>query len=169
MNHEAPSAGATTQYVTFDLADNVYGVELSRVREIVAAHDVVADAEVAGLVGYVALRGVNVPVVDLRRKLGLPRGPITPRSVVLVVRIADARTGAWGVLVDDVSGVFTFADAEVEPSSRLRSVNSRSLVSGIAKLDGRLVLLLDAQRLLDDESESREPQVPERWLRGASA
>lgn len=149
----APEAGgaagagqALSEYVTFLLGGEEYGLAIGRVREIVKPPPI---AEVprapAHVVGVVTLRGEVVPVFDPRRRLSLP--PQTPGGRTRIVVCESAR-GPAGLLVDAVSHVVRLPAAAVEPRpAGLGGAGSEAIV-GIGREGQRLVILLDLDLLL---------------------
>ena len=151
------------QWVAFRLGPEVYGLPIESVREIVRVPEVTpvpqAPEHVAGVMN---LRGHIIPVVDLGKRLhgtracGAPKGEceslaaqeLRRKARVLVLAVE----GKWtGLLVDEASEVLKIAPAEIEASSTLFAGEADSYVSGIAKQQGRLVVLLDAEKLLHRE------------------
>lgn len=132
---------ATTEYVTFGLGGEVYGIELSRVRELVGGQDVNHVSSAAPFIrGVVELRGKAFAVVDLRVELGMPAVPVTRRSVVMIVRVEGAPSHVMaGLLVDEVFGVSPYTDGEVAPA-RAFAAGRVSLVAGIARLSSNRVV-----------------------------
>lgn len=146
----ASSHHAVHQYVTFALGTDVYGIELSRVRELVGALEVTRVPSTKPFIrGVVGIRGKVVAVIDLRVKLGMPTAPVTGKSITILVRLpAGSSSIMVGLLVDEVLEVVPIPDVNIEPPPHLYSELRVAFVSGIAKLGGRLAVLLDVDRLL---------------------
>ncbi len=138
--------GAERQLVVFDLADEVYAVNIGSVREIIRMQTVtfVPDAPVF-VQGVINLRGRVIPVVDMRRRFGLPAVEATPDSRVLVMDIAGHDIG---VIVDAVTEVQRVDEALIEPTAALVATEDSYYIDGIAKVDARLLILLDLDRAL---------------------
>lgn len=138
--------GAERQLVVFDLANEVYGISIGTVREIIRMQTVtyVPDAP-AYVGGVINLRGRVIPVVDLRKRFGLPVTEPTPDSRVLVVDISG---NDIGVIVDAVTEVQRIAEASIEPAASLVTTEDPDYIEGIAKVEGRLLALLDLERTL---------------------
>jgi purine-binding chemotaxis protein CheW len=142
------------QVIGFRVDRELYGVPIDQVHEIVRLPAItpVPDA-LAGIEGIMNLRGRIVAVLDLRRRLRLPPAPRSARTRVLVVEVAGQRLG---LLVDEASEVIKVPDAAVEPPpAEAFGVGEENLVTGVGKLDGRLVLLVDLERLVSKEALTR--------------
>jgi len=138
--------GDERQLVVFQLGAELYGVEISRVHEIIRLQSVTKVPRAPSFVeGVINLRGKVIPVVDLRRRFGLPTSDHTRASRIVVVEIGDQ---VVGIIVDGVSEVLRVNTTTVEaPSPVVAGIDSEYL-HGIAKLSDRLVILLDLDRIL---------------------
>jgi purine-binding chemotaxis protein CheW len=148
VDHAADlAAGADErQLVVFQLGAELYGVEISRVHEIIRLQSVTRVPRAPAYVeGVINLRGKVIPVVDLRRRLGLPTAEHTRASRIVVVEIGDQ---VVGVIVDGVSEVLRVNGASIEPPSPVVAGLEAEHINGIAKLTDRLVILLDLDRVL---------------------
>jgi purine-binding chemotaxis protein CheW len=140
----------SSQYVTFVCADVEYGVEILRVQEIKGWDGVTRVPYTPPYVlGVMNLRGVIVPVIDLRARFGLPSKPFDSSTVVIVVRV-EAAVGekTVGIVVDAVSEVYSVAADAVKPTPELGASADSSFVSGLTSVDDKMVMLLDMNRLV---------------------
>ena len=138
--------GDERQLVVFQLGAELYGVEISRVHEIIRLQSVTRVPKAPGFVeGVINLRGKVIPVVDLRRRFGLPTADHTRASRIVVVELGDQ---VVGIVVDGVSEVLRVNTATVEPPSPVVAGIDSEYLHGIAKLTDRLVILLDLDRIL---------------------
>ncbi|MDQ3811212.1 MAG: chemotaxis protein CheW [Chloroflexota bacterium] len=143
---EAAAGGDEQQLVVFQLGAELYGVEISRVHEIIRLQTVTRVPRSPAFVeGVINLRGKVIPVVDLRRRFGLPAAEHTRASRIVVVEIGDQ---VVGIIVDGVSEVLRVNTATVEPPSPVVAGIDSEYLHGIAKLTDRLVILLDLDRVL---------------------
>jgi purine-binding chemotaxis protein CheW len=139
-------SGDERQLVVFQLGAELYGVEISRVHEIIRLQSVTKVPRAPSFVeGVINLRGKVIPVVDLRRRFGLPTADHTRASRIVVVELGDQ---VVGIVVDGVSEVLRVNTATVEPPSPVVAGIDSEYLHGIAKLDDRLVILLDLDRIL---------------------
>jgi purine-binding chemotaxis protein CheW len=132
------------QYCTFVLDGHLFGVPVSSVQEVLKAQSVTrvpgAAREVSGLMN---LRGHIVTTMDLRTRLGLPPREDGAGSVSVVVRTAEHHTVS--LVVDAIGDVLEPSDDSVEPAPETTPVEIRPLVTGVCKLEHRLMLLLDTE------------------------
>jgi purine-binding chemotaxis protein CheW len=135
-----------TQLVVFDLASEYYGVDIGDVREIIRMQNVTrVPGTPAYMEGVTNLRGKVVPVVDLRKRLDLKVKAQTKESRIVVVDIGGKDVG---VIVDGVTEVLRIPLASVEPPSQMVANSDSAYIRGIAKLEDKLVILLDLDRVL---------------------
>lgn len=137
------------QLVVFDLAGEAYGVDIGTVREIIRTQAVTHVPNAPDFVeGVINLRGKVIPIVDLRKRFGLPVAEQTPDSRVVVVDIAGEDIG---VIVDAVIEVLRLSDDAIEPASAIITTEDSYYMQGIAKLGDRLLILLDLEKVLSHE------------------
>ncbi|MBP8805144.1 MAG: purine-binding chemotaxis protein CheW [Kofleriaceae bacterium] len=133
------------KHLTFILADEEYAIPVTDVREIVGPLPVTPVPGTAHhVLGVINLRGKVIPVIDLRVRLGLMAGEIGPRSCVVVCQSSTATL--VGALVDSVNEVMSLRpeDAEAAPAA------AGAEVAGLAKVKGRVVILLDVAAAVGD-------------------
>lgn len=142
------------QLCTFLLEDIFYGIDVTRVQEVIRSLEMtrvaLAPAHIRGLIN---LRGQIVTAIDMRNRLGLPDrdGDALPMNVV--VRMAD---GGVSLLVDEIGDVVTVSEDEVEAAPDTVPATARLVLLGVHKLERRLLLEIDPDRLIDvDAAESR--------------
>ncbi len=138
------------QFLSFVLDQVDYAVGILQVREILQFEPVTRVPSVPRSVrGVINLRGAVVPVIDLSLKLGLPETPVSPRTCVLIVEARlDGEPAVLGVLADSVSEVLELGDADIEPAPAFGAHVRVDYLTGMGKVDGRFVLLLDLDRAL---------------------
>ncbi|MCK5882573.1 MAG: purine-binding chemotaxis protein CheW [Bacteriovoracaceae bacterium] len=143
--------GGRTKYLTFNLADEKYGLPLSSVKEIIGMVDITPVPQVPKFFkGLINLRGKIISVIDLRIKLAISAGEIEPKKTSIV--ITDIEDVVIGVIVDDVEAVVGFHDEQINSTVEIQSKVSNEYVSGIAKTDNqKLCLLLDISKVLSLE------------------
>lgn len=136
------------QLVVFDLALESYGVDISAVREIIRLQEITQVPRTPEFVeGVINLRGKVIPVIDLRRRFGLTVGEENKDNRIVVVDIGGQDIG---VIVDAVTEVLRISSELVEPPSSLITTSESGYLLGIAKLDGRMIILLDLQEVLSE-------------------
>lgn len=141
------------QLVVFELANEVYGVDIGRVQEIIRMPSITRLPRAPEFVeGVINLRGKVIPVVDLKRRFGLEQRDRTRSSRIVVVDVGEQ---VIGMVVDAVSEVLRMPMAAVEPPSPIVTTVESDYIRGIAKLEERLVILLDLDRVLTWEEKAR--------------
>lgn len=134
------------QVVVLDLAGESYGVEIGKVQEIIRMQPVtIVPNGPAFVEGITNLRGRVIPVLDLRKRFGLAAGAATRRSRIVVAELGEHTVG---LIVDGVSEVLRVPAEAIEPPSSLVTTAESAFVRGVAKLEERLVLLLDLALIL---------------------
>lgn len=135
------------QIVVFELAKETYGVAISDVYEIIRMVEVTKIPKTQHfLEGVINLRGRIIPVVDLRKRFGLQSEEVEQLKRIVVVKIDDDTVG---MVVDAVSEVLQIESSQVEGvSSLVSSQVDTEFISGIAKVDNRLIILLDLGKVL---------------------
>lgn len=137
------------QLVVFELAGEVYGVDIRGVREIIRMQDMTRVPDAPRFIqGIINLRGKVIPVIDLRMRFGLQATERTQDTRILVV---DAGSYDMGITVDAVREVLRISESCVEAASVAVTAGRTTYLEGIAKLSDRLVILLDLDRVLSDE------------------
>jgi purine-binding chemotaxis protein CheW len=143
---EATVSGDEQQLVLFQVGAELYGVDIAGVHEIIRLQAITRVPRAPTFIeGIINLRGKVIPVVDLRRRFGLPPAEHTRASRIVVVEIDDQ---VVGIIVDAVSEVLRVNGATIEPPSPVVAGIDSEYVHGIAKLPERLVILLDLDRVL---------------------
>lgn len=168
MQASTTTQAAAGKYLTFNLGDEHYGLEILRVQEIVGLLPVTRIPRLPELIaGVVNLRGRVIPVVDLRLAFGLPRAEMTDRTCIIVVRIerADGTPAVIGTIVDEVSDVANLVHDDIEDTPEFGAAVDTSFIKGVARVDERVVLLLDIDRALS----SAELELLERAIDDGSA
>lgn len=134
------------QIVGLELAGECYGMEIGRVQEIIRMQTITPVPNGPACVeGLTNLRGRVIPVVDLRKRFGLSSGGLHHRSRIVVAELGEHTVG---LIVDGVSEVLRVRNDQVEPPSVLITSEGSAYLRGVAKLEDRLVLLLDPSLIL---------------------
>jgi purine-binding chemotaxis protein CheW len=144
------------QLVVFELTDEVYGVDISRVHEIIRMAQITRVPRAPDFVeGVINLRGKVIPVIDLQKRFGLGSGGRSKASRIVVVDVED---NTIGMIVDGVSEVLRLPVSAIEPPSPIVATIDSDYVRGIAKVEERLIILLDLDRILSKQQRSRLEQ-----------
>lgn len=138
-----------SQYLTFTLGPEEYGVDVLKVQEIKGYSAITPIPNTPRyLRGVMNLRGVIVPVIDLRLKFDIPEIEHGNFTVIIVVVLAGRVTG---LIVDTVSDVLTIRKDDIQPTPGISGKVDTSFLCGMAQVSGRLVILLDLDKVLVSE------------------
>jgi purine-binding chemotaxis protein CheW len=156
---ERPGApGGTGQFLTFFCADEEFGVDILRVREIKGWTGVTQVPEAPShVLGIMNLRGDIVPVIDLRTRFGLERRKPDASTVLIVVSVTTPRgESTVGVCVDGVSDVHGFEAESIKPSPDLGARDTNGYVHGVVSRDAKILMLLDIDKVIGNATQVRE-------------
>ncbi len=146
------------QLVVFDLAHEHYGVDISAVEGIIKMQAITAVPRAPAFVeGVTNLRGKVLPVIDLRRRFGLPGEETTKDTRIVVVEMNGATVG---IVVDGVSEVLRVSPEAIEPPSPIVTTVDSAFIKGIAKIAQRLVILLDLGKILSTDERAGLQALP---------
>ena len=146
------------QFLTFNLAEEFYGVDILKVQEIKGYTNVTKIPNTPEyLKGVLNLRGTIVPIVDLRMKFGMGVTDPTPFTVVVVVNV---RNRVMGFLVDAVSDVLDLNAKDIQPPPELGNTVDITFVAGIGNSNDHLVTLLDIDRVLTEDEVKIVDAIP---------
>lgn len=150
--HRGPeeASGKGGKYLTFALGREEYGLELRRVREIIALIGITPVPMTADYVrGVMNLRGKVIPVIDLRRKFGMEATEDHDRKCIIVVDVVRDRTAIqMSILVDAVSEVLHIPDADIEDVPAINAGLRSDFIHGMAKAKGEVKILLEIDAVL---------------------
>ena len=134
------------QLVTFSTGDEEFGVDILRVQEIIRTMAITKVPKAPEFVeGVINLRGKVIPIIDLRRRFGLQSKAHDKHTRIIVIEI---NTMIVGFVVDSVSEVLRIPTSTVEPPPPVVAGLESEYISGVGKLEDRLLILLDLDRLL---------------------
>lgn len=140
------------RYLTFAVGDEVFGIEIRYVTEIIGIQPITKLPEAPEHIkGVINLRGRIIPVVDVRLKFKKDPIEYNDRTCVIVV---EANSLVAGLIVDNVAEVISIADEDVVPPPEYSASVNNSYIKGIGKSDGKVKLLLDCEKLFRADEES---------------
>ncbi len=148
---EANAATAASQYLTFIMNNEEYGVDILCVQEIRGWETATplpnAPKHIKGVIN---LRGTIVPIIDLRQCFGLSAIDYTAITVVIVLKV-QAETGSRiiGIVVDGVSDVYALADTDLHRPPDLGHAVDTAFIKGLASIDNKMIILLNIDQLLN--------------------
>jgi purine-binding chemotaxis protein CheW len=150
-NPSHQSHGELLQLVSFHVGGEEFGLDILRVQEIIRVQQLTRVPNSPDFVeGVINLRGKVIPVIALRKRFGLETLAQDKQTRIVVVEVKGT---VLGFMVDSVSEVLRIPADTVEPPPRLGKVE-REYVSGVGKLNDRLLILLDVDRLMSESEES---------------
>ena len=146
---ELKATDTVSQWVTFRLGDEIYGIDVLQVQEVLRITEI---SPVPGapsyVLGIINLRGNVVTVIDARSRFGLPAKDTDDASRIIVV---DAFEKVVGLLVDNVSEVAYVPNSQIEISPNVGTDESNKFVSGVSNRDGELLIMVDLAKLINTE------------------
>lgn len=138
----------TQQLVAFNLANEEYGVGITQVQEIVRLPDITRIPGMPDFIeGVINLRGKIIPIIDLRKRFSLGNKAMDDKSRIVV---ANTLGHVIGLIVDNVSEVVNLSGEQIEPIPPTIATIDAEYLAGVGKLDKRLVILLNLEKLLSD-------------------
>ena len=157
VNKESQAHSAELkQLVSFHVGNEEFGLEILKVQEIIRSQELTRVPNLPDFVeGVINLRGSVIPVIGLRRCLGLDCRDKDQQTRIVVVEV---NGNVVGFVVDSVSEVLRIPADTVEPPPRIGRVE-REYISGVGKLDSRLLLLLDIDKLMTMSEQAQLQQV----------
>ena len=150
MSQKQQKASDTvSQWVTFRLGDEIYGIDVLQVQEVLRITEI---SPVPGaphyVLGIINLRGNVVTVIDARNRFGLPPKETDDASRIIVV---DAFDKVVGLLVDNVSEVAYVPNSQIEVGPNVGADDGNKFVSGVSNRDGDLLIMVDLAKLINTE------------------
>jgi len=152
--------------VGFRIGRETFGVPIGLVREIVRMMEITAVPEAPDYVeGVINLRGRIIPVIDLRKRFREPGIKVDKRNRILV---AELEGRLVGLIVDAASEVLKMANGDIEPPPELLQENDLSYVTGLGKRSGKLIILVDVEKLLNHGELGRLSELTDLQPTGAA-
>ena len=149
----ATDSAQTTQYLSFKLGDEVFALDVAKVREILDFTSITKVPQTPEFMrGVINLRGSVVPVVDMRIKFGMPRTERSVNTCIVVVEIAlDGEPTVIGLLADSVQEVIELGPGQIEPPPKIGSRLRVEFLKGMGKRDERFLMILDIDKVFSGD------------------
>ncbi len=148
-NNVAANNDEVLQWVTYKLGEETYGINVMQVQEVLRHTEI---APVPGapdyVLGIINLRGNVVTVIDTRSRFGLPPSDITDNTRIVIIESDDQ---VVGILVDSVAEVVYLRSSEIDSAPNVGTEESAKFIQGVSNRDGELLILVDLNKLLNDE------------------
>ena len=147
------SINKATQYLSFMLEDEVFAVDIAKVREVLEFSTVTKIPQMPRYMrGVINLRGGVVPVVDLRLKFGMSATEKTINTCVIITEVyLNDQTMVLGALADSVQEVFDLHHEDIEPSPKIGTQLHTDFLMGMGKKNDEFILILDIDRVFSSE------------------
>jgi len=144
VSTQAEAAGQ--EFLVFTLGAEEYGIDILKVQEIRGYDNVTRIANAPGFIkGVINLRGIIVPIVDMRIKFNLGRVEYDNQTVVIILNVAHR---VVGMVVDGVSDVLTLQADQVMPAPEFGATLTTEYLTGLGTVDGRMLILMDIEKLM---------------------
>jgi len=143
------AAADSMQLISFKLGEEIYGIEITKIREIIRIGQITQVPETPHYIkGLINLRSTVIPVIDLRARFGLPEGELTDDGRIVVLNVGNRTIG---IIVDAVSEVLRVTGDQIsEAPPTVASLGNKYMI-GLVRLEEQLLILLDVDRLFGEE------------------
>lgn len=144
---------ASTQYLTFKLDEEVFALDITKVREVLDFTTVTKVPRTPEFMrGVINLRGSVVPVVDLRLKFGMSKTEKTVNTCIIIVEVTvDDETTVLGALADSVQEVMDLEADNIEPAPRIGLRLNTEFIKGMGKRDNAFIIILDVDKVFSTD------------------
>ena len=141
------------QFLTFKLSEEVFGVDVAKVREILDFIQITKVPQTPDFMsGVINLRGSVVPVVDMRLKFGMEKTETTVNTCIIVVEVnLDVENVVLGALVDSVQEVFELDPSQIEPAPKIGTKLKTDFINGMGKRDDKFIIILNIDKVFCSE------------------
>jgi purine-binding chemotaxis protein CheW len=158
MANENTAGGAGSEFLTFRLGSEEYGIDILKVQEIRGYDTVTTIANTPAYIkGVINLRGAIVPIVDLRIRFNLGAVEYNQFTVVIILNLGQRVTG---IVVDSVSDVLALAPEQIRPAPELAATLDTRYITGLGTVGERMLILVDIEKLMgSNEMELMEEAV----------
>lgn len=141
--------------VIFTVADKEYALSIQQVREVIRLREITTIPEAPGFVeGVINLRGKVTPLINLRKKFGIPGIELSKLNRVIITQM---NGHIVGIIVDQVEGVTTIENDHIESPNQV--LKEAAYLTGVAKIGKRLILMVDAEKILSGAERTNIQQV----------
>ena len=145
----ATEIGESTQYLTFTLDEELFALDIAKVREVLDYTSITKVPQTPDFMrGVINLRGSVVPVVDMRSKFNMPLAETTVNTCIIIVEVEiDGDGTVLGAMADSVQEVLELAPEQIEPPPRIGSKLKTDFIKGMGKRDDHFVIILDIDKV----------------------
>lgn len=140
------------KFLTFRIGAEGYGMDIRHVTEIIGIQKITRIPDMPDyVVGVINLRGTVVPIINVRRRFGLPLKDYDTRTCIIVVSLNETPVG---LIVDEISEVVTITEDRLEPPPRVSRGSNSRFIHGLGKVNDEARVILDTMKLLYDDKPS---------------
>ena len=142
-----------TKHLTFKLDDEVFALDISRVREVINSVSVTKIPRMPGFMrGIIDLRGGAVPVVDLRLMFGMTEAEASESGCIIIVEVLlEGNAIVLGALVDSVQEVFELENESIESAPKIGNKLNTEFIKGVGKRNGEFIIILDIDKVFSSD------------------
>ncbi len=153
----------TSQYLTFKLENEVFALDISKVREVLDFTSITKVPETPDfMLGVINLRGSVAPVVDMRLKFGMTPSEVTVNTCIIIVEIElDGETTVLGALADSVEEVLELDPEQIEPPPRIGMRLKTKFIKGMGKRDDEFIIILDIDKVFSSDELAMAQEMTE--------
>jgi len=143
----------TTQYLTFKLEDEVFALDIAKVREVLEYTTITKVPRTPDFMcGVINLRGGVVPVVNMRLKFGMPDAEKTVNTCIIITEVTiDGEITVLGALADSVQEVMDLEPDQIEPAPKIGTKLDTDFIKGMGKHDSKFIMILDIDKVFSAE------------------
>ncbi len=139
------------QIILFELGTSLYGIQIEKISEIIKIEDIAILPKAPPYIeGVINLRGNVVPVIDLRKRFGMPSVEKTKKNKIIVLLIGKR---LFGIIVDNVLEVLALSKEDIEPSLPTASGLKAEFIESIGKYEKKLIIILDISKILQSKED----------------
>ena len=143
--------------VTFRLGNNEYAIDIMQAKEIIKMEKITLIPNAPNYVeGVINLRGNIIPIVDLKKRFNLEENEGEKNTGIIIVKIDDVD---MGIIIDAVSKVVSIANSNIQPPPPMLSGIGQKYIKGVAKLEDKLLVVLDLEKLIVGDDEDAEENI----------
>ncbi len=137
------------KYLLFDIGEEVYGIGIASVTEIIEMQKITEVPDIPGYVkGVINLRGRVIPVLNLRLRFGMEERAYDDRTCIIIVNVEDF---SLGFIVDTVAEVHDILEKDIEPAPSFKNESKRNrYISGLGKIGEEIKILIDVKKILEE-------------------
>ncbi|EPJ48225.1 MAG: positive regulator of CheA protein activity [Osedax symbiont Rs2] len=141
------------QYLSFVLDTEEYGIDILRVQELRGWTPVTPVPDMPEYIkGVLNLRGAIIPVVDLRKRFGLPKRDYGPTTVVIVIKVdSGSKERIMGIIVDAVAETYTLTQDQIQPPPKIGGGVSSEFITGLVAQNDKMIVLMDIDELMNSD------------------